>query len=55
MQILLLKNYFPALLEDMSEFNPDIYKIALAYTDIEKFLKDLNYLYASRKSGRPDQ
>ena len=41
----------PALLEDMSKFNPDIYKIALAYTDIEKFLKDLNYLYAYRKKN----
>ena len=41
----------PALLKYMSKFNPDIYKIALAYTDIEKFLKDLNYLYAYRKKN----
>jgi 3-dehydroquinate dehydratase type I len=33
------------LLRDISQFTPDIYKIAIAYTDKEKFLDDLAYLY----------
>ncbi len=32
-------------IEKLSNFTPDIYKIALLYTDTGKFLKDLAYLY----------
>ncbi len=36
------------ILEDISKFKPDIYKIALTYTDKGKFLDDLDYLYHYR-------
>ncbi len=37
------------LLKSMSRLNPDIYKIALTYTDPGKFLKDIQYIYTFRK------
>jgi len=41
----------PALLSNISELKPDIYKIALTYTDTEKFLNDLHYVYTYRNNN----
>jgi 3-dehydroquinate dehydratase-1 len=41
----------PALLNRISELKPDIYKIALTYTDREKFIEDLHYIYTYRKNN----
>ena len=41
----------PTILNHMSRLKPDIYKVALSYTDTGKFLSDLHFVYLYKKQN----